>query len=68
MVNPNDSKNEQSPARVLVLRLPGADCFAEVEDVTEGLTTFHDSKGDVLARITQLLETGVAKGLGGWRH
>ncbi len=69
MVQPPLPPNVPRPlAHVFVLRVPGVECAAEVEHVSAGQTTRHESLGDAFAQITRLLDHDAPKGSQGRWH
>lgn len=65
---PLSSTAPTPPAQVFVLRVPGDACAAEVEHVTAGQTTCHDSLGAAFAQITSLLDPADPSGSQGRWH
>lgn len=51
-----------------MLRIPGAECAAEVEHVTAGQISFHDSLGAAFAQITSLVDPDDPTGVRGRWH
>lgn len=68
MAQPPSPSDPASPAQVFVLRIPGAECAAEVEHVTAGQISFHDSLGAAFAQITSLVDPDDPTGVRGRWH
>ncbi len=68
MAHPPLPSDTPPPAQVFVLRIPGDDCAAEVEHVTAGQISCHDSLGAAFAQITSLVDPNDPTGVRGRWH